>query len=181
MTYKTCGLCKERKLVSAFGHARGKPHAYCSPCKKTNDHDYYWRKGGREKIQARRQKNLTQKRLSEKAWRDKNKDRSKGKLLQQYWPGSSWQQALALFKALVLAQNNLCAVCRQPETRPSKAGCDKAIRDLCVDHCHTTGVVRGLLCDACNVMIALAKDRADICRAAACYLEVTHASIPRTA
>ena len=38
------------------------------------------------------------------------------------------------------AQNNCCKICNKPfeGQRP------------CVDHCHTSGVVRGLLCSYCN-------------------------------
>lgn len=57
------------------------------------------------------------------------------------------------------AQNGVCAICRQS----CKTG-----RDLAVDHCHSTGVARGLLCTACNLLVgdretgrrAMADDRA---------------------
>lgn len=42
------------------------------------------------------------------------------------------------------AQNGVCAICRQA----CKSG-----RDLAVDHCHVTGVTRGLLCTACNLRV----------------------------
>jgi hypothetical protein len=46
------------------------------------------------------------------------------------------------YDAMLTQQNGRCAACRNGprEGRP-----------LCVDHCHKTKAVRGLLCDSCNV------------------------------
>lgn len=41
---------------------------------------------------------------------------------------------------------------------------------LFVDHCHTTGRVRGLLCPKCNSAIGLLRDDPKLCLAAAEYL-----------
>ena len=41
---------------------------------------------------------------------------------------------------------------------------------LYVDHCHTTGTVRGLLCRDCNFLLGLAKDDTKILQRAAKYL-----------
>jgi len=51
--------------------------------------------------------------------------------------------------------------------------CRKAISgsEVCIDHCHATGAVRGALCGACNFMLGAAKDRTEILRAGAEYLE----------
>lgn len=46
----------------------------------------------------------------------------------------------------------------------------KANRSLAVDHCHTTGTVRGLLCYSCNMVIGLSQDRAAVLLNAAEYL-----------
>ena len=44
-----------------------------------------------------------------------------------------------------------------------------------VDHCHTTGKIRGLLCRKCNTAIGLLNDNATVLRLAAEYLD-EHAS-----
>lgn len=51
------------------------------------------------------------------------------------------------FKEMLTKQDNLCAICRKVSV-----GCRKG-SDLCIDHCHTTGRVRGLVCKRCNVVI----------------------------
>jgi hypothetical protein len=42
--------------------------------------------------------------------------------------------------------------------------------DLVVDHCHYTGVVRGILCRQCNSGIGLLKDNSEILARAYAYL-----------
>lgn len=53
------------------------------------------------------------------------------------------------YNAMLAQQNGCCAICQTPPTES---------RRLCVDHCHTTGAVRGLLCDRCNVGIGKFND-----------------------
>jgi hypothetical protein len=40
-----------------------------------------------------------------------------------------------------------------------------------IDHCHTSGKIRGLLCQRCNNGLGHFRDRPDLLRAAADYLE----------
>lgn len=66
------------------------------------------------------------------------------------------------FRKMFEEQKNLCAICLQPETRifngrGANAGKMK-IAKLCVDHCHASGKVRGLLCHDCNTAIGKMKD-----------------------
>ena len=48
-----------------------------------------------------------------------------------------------------------------------------AVREsaLCIDHDHTTGKVRGMLCHDCNTSLGKFRDNPDILRKAADYLE----------
>lgn len=53
-------------------------------------------------------------------------------------------------------------------------GTCKTGRALAVDHCHTTGKVRGLLCTRCNNAIGNFEDNVSILKAAITYLERTN-------
>lgn len=65
---------------------------------------------------------------------------------------------------MVEAQGNRCAICNEePSSGPG--------RRLHVDHCHTTGKVRELLCNNCNHMLGQAREKPELLRAAAAYIE----------
>lgn len=73
---------------------------------------------------------------------------------------------LADYAFLFDSQNGKCAICGNAEmarNRPS------------VDHCHRSGRVRSLLCDACNKLIGIAKENGDRLRAAATYVDMQRA------
>lgn len=74
---------------------------------------------------------------------------------------------VADYNTLLAAQGGVCAICGREEIVVHR-GLDR-VRNLAVDHCHTTGRVRGLLCTACNTMIAC--DDPEILRAGAKYVE----------
>ena len=42
---------------------------------------------------------------------------------------------------------------------------------MVIDHCHTTGLVRGLLCNSCNLVLGAVGESPDRLRALAVYLE----------
>ena|ERR1700730_4342225 len=68
--------------------------------------------------------------------------------------------SLEEYERLLALQNGACAICRR-----------KSKRMLCVDHCHKTGRVRGLLCVRCNTGLGLYKDDPSLMRRGADYLE----------
>lgn len=61
-------------------------------------------------------------------------------------------------------QNNSCAICKSEE--PSNS------RGWHVDHNHTTGVVRGILCHHCNLLLGNARDNPQVLEEAIKYLGV---------
>jgi hypothetical protein len=66
------------------------------------------------------------------------------------------------FDALAAEQEGRCAICGGTPVGPGKR--------LHVDHCHATGVVRGLLCGNCNTAIGLMADDSERLLAAVAYL-----------
>ena len=58
---------------------------------------------------------------------------------------------LEQYNEMLVKQNGVCAMCDQPET--VKSHHTGEVRYLAVDHDHTTGKIRGLLCFRCNTML----------------------------
>ncbi len=48
------------------------------------------------------------------------------------------------YEQMLQHQNGVCKICK---------GLDPSGRRLAVDHCHTTGEIRGLLCPSCNTAL----------------------------
>lgn len=72
------------------------------------------------------------------------------------------------WEAMHAAQGGVCAVCKSCEYEKSSR-----YANLAVDHCHATGKVRGLLCNACNRAIGFLRDDPKTARALADYLELS--------
>lgn len=73
------------------------------------------------------------------------------------------------YDALLQSQNGVCAICRQAETSRHWGG---TLRRLAVDHCHTTGVIRGLLCARCNMGLGYFSESRERMQAAIAYIGV---------
>lgn len=71
------------------------------------------------------------------------------------------------YTAMRVAQSDLCAICGSPEWVVAGG----KIKPLAIDHCHSTGRVRALLCHACNHALGKMADDPARLRAAADYLE----------
>src|SRR5579859_4395667 len=68
----------------------------------------------------------------------------------------SFGLTLEQYQILLEGQNGVCACCGLPETALSNNG--KYVKALAVDHDHETGLIRGLICQACNQMIGHSKE-----------------------
>lgn len=66
-------------------------------------------------------------------------------------------------------QDFKCAICRKAET--CKDPHHDRPRRLSIDHCHKTGLVRGLLCHSCNTALGKFKDDIQMMKQAIEYLK----------
>ena len=103
----------------------------------------------------------------QREWRSKNPERVKNADLKKTY-GITLEQ----YEAMMAEQNGVCAICKQPENTKDKDG---GPRGMPVDHCHTTGKVRGLLCTPCNRALGMFKDSTENLQSAIDYLnKFTH-------
>lgn len=61
--------------------------------------------------------------------------------------------------AMYEEQCGLCALCILP------------MKKMCVDHCHDTGKVRGLLCGSCNTGLGMFKDNTEVMKRGIAYVK----------
>lgn len=99
------------------------------------------------------------------SWRKKNVERNremanKARLKSKY--GITHEQLLHLWES----QDKACAICHRPISLNSTTKLSKPH----IDHCHVTGVVRGLLCLTCNTGLGMLGDSLDLLDSARAYL-----------
>lgn len=97
------------------------------------------------------------------AYRKENRQKMK-ELDVIYQLRHKYGMSLEEYEELGASQGGVCAICGDtPVTCPHGK--------LYVDHCHETGVRRGLLCQRCNSGIGLLDESPSLLRAAANYIE----------
>lgn len=71
-----------------------------------------------------------------------------------------WRYGLSeeAYLEMLQKQNNCCAICKSESM-------------LYVDHCHTTGKVRGLICPSCNTMVGFLETRGHLLPSIQEYLQ----------
>lgn len=81
------------------------------------------------------------------------------------WLQQTYRMTLEQHKEIFDTQNGRCGICGKYE--PENA---TAYEILCIDHNHTTGKVRGLLCRQCNTGIGQLRDSIELLENAINYL-----------
>jgi len=153
MQTKTCLACKVEKTEGNFyrsnnSRAPDKRSLICVQCsselsetEKTRIQTAEWRKNNPERSRANQQH---------------------GHFLKTYGIG------LEEYEARLKHQNGVCAICKKPSSTRHQSG---YLRLLSVDHDHSTGKVRDLLCSSCNHGLGAFKDDISLLQAAIEYLK----------
>lgn len=172
--YGKCHLCEE----PATRNARGAPTKYCADCRpktkfadmpprencgrcgkpRDGGHKYYCLECERERNRQRRQENHEHHALKD---RKRTLRRFYGMTLEDY-------------DDMLAAQGGGCAGCGASRStlKLPKGQSDRGARGrLHIDHCHATGIVRGILCNGCNAALGQVKDNPATLRVLADYLE----------
>lgn len=150
--YKICTSCKNEKPLTDFyknktckdGHG-----TECKDCVRSYNKAHY-------------HKNRAASIASSRKWAIDNPDKRRhSNLVRQY--GITLDDYMHMHDE----QGGVCKICGNSETLVRHG----SPKPLCVDHCHETGKVRGLLCHNCNTALGKFKDSPEILQSALNYLK----------
>ena len=82
----------------------------------------------------------------------------------EYWLKEKYGMTLKDKKVMLKKQNNKCKICSL------KFNENNFKSKSCIDHCHTTNKIRGLLCPTCNSGLGFFKDNTNLLINAITYL-----------
>lgn len=141
---RLCRRCGEEKPADDFHRGASE----CKPCHIARQRAYEeTRKDDPDHIAARRK--------ATREWFQRNPDYLREQHLRR-----KFGIGAADYDRMLEAQGGRCAICQLQPRR----------RYLAVDHNHSTGAVRGLLCDPCNHGLGNFLDDPDLLRRALAYL-----------
>jgi Autographiviridae endonuclease VII len=150
MPTKSCSKCKEIKDYSEFHKDLTRAIGIRPACKACETKRLYeWR-----------EKNRSAYNNYAAQWRALNPERQHATEIKRKYNVSKEQ-----YQEMLDKQGNRCQICRKLHNVDIKRG------RLYIDHNHTTGKVRGLLCNNCNSGIGNLQDDPDIVQSALEYLK----------
>lgn len=158
---KTCSKCGAVKALDAFHRNRAKPHgraSWCKACTQPGARAYYWK--NRERLLSER-----------KRYQEENAEQYRA-YQREYAMKTRFGITQAEWQAMFDAQGRACAICRRTKL-VGKHGWN-------TDHCHATGVIRGILCWNCNIGLGKFHDSTENLLAAIDYLRAPTLSPTRT-
>ena len=169
---RRCVGCGRVKRALLFNRDATRPSGrcpYCKACRSKRDHGHYVR--NRRSRQAKGRTYYAQNRemvlASVRRYIRKNRERVRERAFY-----ANIRRAYGIsrerYDAMLERQAGRCAICHLHETEKGRGG---RLVKLSVDHDHRTGVVRGLLCRKCNLLLAKAQDDPNRLYAAASYLK----------
>ena len=164
---KLCWSCKLTKPFSDFNKCKTGSHGLqgrCRDCGRMQCRAWYERNKESERERARNRARVygPKERERNKQWAAANPEKarhhSRKKLL-----GKKYNMTVEEHDGLFASQGFACGACGSPNPNSKKG--------WSTDHCHKTGVIRGIVCHHCNIGIGHAKDNAETLRKWIAYLE----------
>lgn len=143
IAFKTCPRCSRDKPLTEFYVSTGpRWTTRCKPCHIAHTTEYRQIHPEAHNVRARAR---ADRRFAETGYRTPSYERSGYRLylLREY--GLTPED----YEAMLAAQNGGCAICGGPNTRRQRGVVDR----MHIDHDHSTGRVRGLLCNNCNLVL----------------------------
>lgn len=151
---KPCRTCGQEKALTEFRFRkrRGRCNGnYASDCKGCElEYLRQWRKDHADVVREKHRRVCRKLRL--------------GKFNCSTWKRLGIVFTAAQYHNRLKQQGGVCAICRRPNPAKKKR--------MSLDHNHTTGQVRGIVCDRCNLMIGMVEKEPAIVTAVQEYLAV---------
>ena len=142
MTTKYCSACEQTLIVGVnwTEAQKGKSTYKCNSCRAEYQRKYH----------------EDNKEVRNEAQKIRYYNNREAMLANQreYWVNKKYGLTIEEYEDIL---QNDCAICGATE-------------DMVLDHCHTTGDVRGCLCRTCNAGLGLFKDNAETVKKAEAYL-----------
>lgn len=139
----------------------------CSTCKEEKDSSFFYKASSKKRGYqfcciscSKNYKKQHQESMTIEEWKETQR---------QYWLKSQYGLSLNDYNNLLKQQKHQCAICETDEVDAFKGL-------LFVDHCHTSGKVRGLLCHHCNTALGKFKDSERILSKAIEYVRKNNGS-----
>lgn len=163
MKTKLCSKCEQNFPVSSFYKRTGAKtyHSACKACERAMARSWYERNRdvAKEKVKDWRLRNGE----VIKQYRAVNRQKSyRQELVRKHGVKPDW------FDSQIAKQGNMCPCCKRAFEWGNKQTTPH------VDHCHETGVVRGILCNRCNTVLGLCSDDPKLLQSLARYLKKCH-------
>lgn len=137
---KTCKKCGETKALAEFHRAPQNKDGRSGGCKSCDN------------VLKRAWKTANLERHTEngRRWREANPELAR-ELKRRSVLQSKYGITPAEYREMLASQNGGCACCGTSDPGARRS-------NFCVDHCHETGRIRGLLCSPCNTAIGILGD-----------------------
>lgn len=171
MEMQTCTKCGQAKPFEQFAKHKNMPTGYlrqCKECKNAYLREYYknnedQRRKRRERKWEWRQDPTNRAYENAKGYEAQRVRENRAEVYRRHLYKKNYGMTIADYDRMADEQGHGCAICHQPPSGKHKY--------FHIDHCHTTGKVRALLCSSCNTALGSFKDDENLVLAAAAYLE----------